>query len=146
MRKQKIELTDDQKNIAKRFLLCNNPTCVKDDGEAAVATKLCPFCYRVGYCCTQCLTKDLTRHCENECKKNINSQSIKKTNNDSFNGHINNDNGEKNKKNETSKKPNKNGILKMNPVNINDYLSETDSSDDQYCKKKSKNSKKNKSK
>lgn len=75
MRKQKFDLTNDQKNIAKRFLLCNCPTCTKDDGQTAVATKLCPFCYKVGYCCNQCMTKDLSRHVENECQKNLNSSS-----------------------------------------------------------------------
>ena len=120
MPKQKIELSNEQKNIAKRFLLCNRPTCIKDDGQTAVATRLCAFCYKVGYCCTQCMNKDISRHVENECQKNLNSapptqaSSSEKPLNDT--------------KLQTKKPPGKNGILRIDTVNVNDYLSGSESS------------------
>jgi hypothetical protein len=120
MPKQKIELSNEQKNIAKRFLLCNRPTCIKDDGQTAVATRLCAFCYKVGYCCTQCMNKDISRHVENECQKNLNSapptqaSSSEKPLNDT--------------KLQTKQSPGKNGILRLDTVNVNDYLSGSESS------------------
>ncbi len=125
MPKQKFDLTNDQKNIAKRFLLCNCPTCAKDDGQTAVATKLCPFCYKVGYCCNQCMTKDLSRHVENECQKNLNSSpSLPSTQNQTTND-----------KTPTfidmtksqHKPSSRNSILK-DTVNVNDFLSGSDES------------------
>lgn len=125
MPKQKFDLTNDQKNIAKRFLLCNCPSCVKDDGQTAVATKLCPFCYKVGYCCNQCMTKDLSRHVENECQKNLNSSpSLSSTQNQTTNDktptYID--------MTKSQYKPSsKNSILK-DTVNVNDFLSGSDES------------------
>lgn len=119
MSKQKIELSNEQKNIAKRFLLCNLFTCSKDDGQAAVATRLCPFCYKVGYCCTQCMNKDISRHVENDCQKNLNlsthASSTKKPLNDI--------------KSRTKQQPSQNGILRVDAGNVNDYLSGTESSE-----------------
>lgn len=119
MSKQKIELSNEQKNIAKRFLLCNLFTCSKDDGQTAVATRLCPFCYKVGYCCTQCMNKDISRHVENDCQKNLNlsthTSSTKKQLNDI--------------KSHTKQQPSRNGILRVDAENVNDYLSGTESSE-----------------
>ena len=119
MSKQKIELSNEQKNIAKRFLLCNLFTCSKDDGQTAVATRLCPFCYKVGYCCTQCMNKDISRHVENDCQKNLNlsthASSTKKPLNDI--------------KSRTKQQPSQNGILRVDAGNVNDYLSGTESSE-----------------
>ncbi len=71
MPKKIVEFTTEQKNISKKFLLCNCSSCVKDDNEVAAAKILCPFCWKVGYCSYSCMNKDIVRHDENECQKNM---------------------------------------------------------------------------
>lgn len=122
MPKQKFELTNDQKNIPKRFLLCNCPSCNKDDGQTAVAAKLCPFCYKVGYCCNQCLNKDLSRHVENECQKNLNTgpAASDKSTSSTTTATTASTSIDMIK---SQKSSNRNGVLKLDSVNVNDYLS-----------------------
>jgi|TARA_Y100000389_G_C17452256_1_gene515670 hypothetical protein len=124
MPKQKITLTDEQKNISKQFLLCNYPKCMKNDDLPALVSKLCPFCYKVGYCCTVCLNKDIGRHLENDCQKNFNANTstsdktdkIEKTNNIEL-------------KAESKHSNSKNGFLRFEKnVNVNDYISGSEES------------------
>jgi hypothetical protein len=115
MPKQKIELTTEQKNITKRFLLCYNPTCSKDDGQTAVATRLCPFCYKIGYCCLQCINKDITRHYETDCQQNMveNTQTKQQTS----------------KTTKQTKSSNDNTLnTNISATNINEYLSDDSNS------------------
>jgi hypothetical protein len=136
MPKQKIELSNEQKNIAKRFLLCNLPTCTKDDGQTAIATRLCPFCYKVGYCCPQCMNKDMSRHYESDCQKNLNSAQISDKNDVRVPVRMQQSDDIKSKKTLS-----KNGIMRVDTVNVNDYLSGSESSctdeeKEQYVKQK----------
>jgi len=103
--KQKNEI-DIDKNISKRFLLCYNINCTKDDGLPALATKLCPYCYKVGYCCKICFNKDISKHLEKDCQKNFQTEIPIKSTDKSID-----------KKNSTK--------------NINDYISQSEESSDE---------------
>ena len=106
MPKQKNEPIDIDKNISKRFLLCYNVNCTKDDGLPALATRLCPYCYKVGYCCKMCFNKDMPKHLEKDCQKNFQTEVLAKS---------------------TDKSTDKKNLTK----NINDYISQSEESSDE---------------
>ena len=113
----KLELTNDQKNIPKTLLLCSKNKCDKNEGQPGFATKLCPFCCKIGYCCNQCLTSDLPKHMES-CSNNINT--VLPLNNSSSSS--------KNIKPPLAK-PKQLALTSTPNTNVNDFLSGTDDSE-----------------
>ena len=58
-------------DIPVNMLLCHLPDCnMGNDGNRALAMRLCPYCRQVGYCCKDCMTRDMERHLMYECPKN----------------------------------------------------------------------------
>ncbi|MDB4769380.1 hypothetical protein OAG24_00295 [bacterium] len=52
-------------------LLCNWTHCTFGPRNGiAPAERLCPFCFRVGWCCVHCMTQDIYGHCTHECQEN----------------------------------------------------------------------------
>lgn len=67
-----LESKDKSKIIGNRNkLLCNWTNCTSGrGGSIAIAERLCPFCFRVGWCCTYCMKQDIYGHCCHECQQN----------------------------------------------------------------------------
>ena len=98
----KIELTTEQKNTPITLLTCSKLKCNKKEGQPAIATRLCPFCKKIGYCSLVCLNSDLPKHIETCCHINPVATVVK---------------------NKVESKPLN---VKQNISNINDYISETE--------------------
>ena len=72
MTRHRIYLTDNDKNIPKSRILCIYNDCVfMTDETPDKVKKLCPFCYKMGWCSLACLKLDIIRHVLTECDTSI---------------------------------------------------------------------------